>query len=792
MNDLADHDADRSEIYAMVSFGHKEKEGEKNANFFFFTYAGMVDAAKLIDPDIKIEWHGPNAWDPAPEITAIRALTARHVDGIIVTAADKTALDQAINDSIQAGIPVINFDADSPASDRLMFVGTDNYKAGYLAGKTMAEWLEGQGDVALSTIEHADHLNDRLRGFKDAMRQFAPQTNIYVAYGSGNIEVDESGRQDFTEYRESYIRMIEAHPTIRGLFATYASPGAGAVEAVDALNLQGKIQILAFDFDEVIIKLVESGKMRATVGQDSYMMGYVSMILTHAARHEARLPGKSDGAWCITVLTDFLKAYPHLHKDTATKLGKILSHVEESQCRIAIDTGAKILGSEELLDIIASDFENMRDSINEKIEALGREIEVRKRAEQNLRKLNAELEQRVKERTAEITRQKYILDSFLANVPDFIYFKDRDSRFIRSNQAHARLFGKQDPTELVGKSDFDFYPTEQVQPRYEQEQEIMRTGQPLLNFEESNAQGTWTLTTKMPLLDEYGEIIGTFGISRDITPLKQAQFEVAAAYEEIHILNQQLEEENLRMSAELDVSRRIQQMVLPSPEELQHIEGLEIVGFMKPATEVGGDYYDVLRENGVLHIGIGDVTGHGLESGILMLMTQTAIRTLIEHGETDPVVFLETLNRILYKNLQRMKVDKTLTLAFVNYQHGQVKLIGQHEELLVVRRSGQVERVDTINLGFPLGLEEHIATFVAERTISLQAGESVVLYTDGITEAENDTGELYGIERLCEVISQHWDQSAEAIKQAIVDDVTRYIGKQKVYDDLTLVVLKQK
>jgi sigma-B regulation protein RsbU (phosphoserine phosphatase) len=134
----------------------------------------------------------------------------------------------------------------------------------------------------------------------------------------------------------------------------------------------------------------------------------------------------------------------------------------------------------------------------------------------------------------------------------------------------------------------------------------------------------------------------------------------------VQILNTQLQEENLRMSAELDVSRRIQQMVLPSPAELQQIEGLDIVGYVQPADEVGGDYYDVLHKNGMIHIGIGDVTGHGLESGVLMLMTQTAIHTLIEHDETDPVMFLETLNCILYKNLQRMKVDKTLTLAFIN------------------------------------------------------------------------------------------------------------------------------
>jgi serine phosphatase RsbU (regulator of sigma subunit) len=267
--------------------------------------------------------------------------------------------------------------------------------------------------------------------------------------------------------------------------------------------------------------------------------------------------------------------------------------------------------------------------------------------------------------------------------------------------------------------------------------------------------------------------------------------ELAAANEEIHILNEQLKEENVRMSAELNVARKLQEMILPSPEELQQIEGLEIVGFMQPADEVGGDYYDVLKENGLIHIGIGDVTGHGLESGVLMLMTQTVIRTLIEHGETDSIAFINTLNRTICKNARRMGADKSLTFALIDYQDGQLKIVGQHEEILVVRQGGQIEQMDTFDLGFPIGLEHDIAQWVASTTISLQPGDGIVLYTDGITEAENPENELYGLDRLREVISQYWNNPAETIKQAVVDDVFRHIGQQKIYDDLTLVVLKQ-
>ncbi len=110
------------------------------------------------------------------------------------------------------------------------------------------------------------------------------------------------------------------------------------------------------------------------------------------------------------------------------------------------------------------------------------------------------------------------------------------------------------------------------------------------------------------------------------------------------------------MGTELDVARRLQTMILPLPEKLQEIEELAIDGHMQSAEEVGGDYYDILLQHGLLHIGFGDVTGHGLESGVLMLMAQTAVRAIIEHGETDPKVLLKTLNRVLFQNIQRMGV----------------------------------------------------------------------------------------------------------------------------------------
>lgn len=287
---------------------------------------------------------------------------------------------------------------------------------------------------------------------------------------------------------------------------------------------------------------------------------------------------------------------------------------------------------------------------------------------------------------------------------------------------------------------------------------------------------------------------GTF---RDITERKKAEADLLEAQAEITQLNQQLQAENCRLSAELDVTRRLQQMLLPKEKELQQITGLDIAGFMEPAAEVGGDYYDVLQHQGRVKIGIGDVTGHGLESGVLMVMVQTAIRTLLETNETDPRKFLDILNRTIYHNVQRMNSDKNLSLALLDYEDGKLRLSGQHEEIIFVRthpthREPVLERIDTMDLGFPIGLDNNITDFIASTSLQLNEGDGIVLYTDGITEAENLQGHHYGLEQLCTVVKANWHRSAQAIRTAVIEDLRQHIGEQRVYDDITLVVLKQK
>lgn len=249
--------------------------------------------------------------------------------------------------------------------------------------------------------------------------------------------------------------------------------------------------------------------------------------------------------------------------------------------------------------------------------------------------------------------------------------------------------------------------------------------------------------------------------------------------------------ENVRLSAELMITQKLQQMLLPKPIELNQVNGLDIAGFIEPADEVGGDYYDVLQFNGRVKIGIGDVTGHGLESGLMMMMVQMAVRTLLTHQETDPLRFLNTINRSMHDNIQRMQIQKNMTLSLLDYDSGVLQLTGQHEEVIIIRANGEIERLDTLELGIPIGLEADISTFAQASTITLSQGDVVILYTDGITEAWNDERQSYGLERLCQVAQTHGHATSGDICQAVISDLRTHTGDRTLDDDITLLVLKQ-
>src|SRR5258708_26700038 len=234
-----------------------------------------------------------------------------------------------------------------------------------------------------------------------------------------------------------------------------------------------------------------------------------------------------------------------------------------------------------------------------------------------------------------------------------------------------------------------------------------------------DGKAVWLRTSVCLVADnEKKELVG---VMTDITARKRAQEAAEDASRakseflaEIKRLNDQLKQENSRMSAELEVTQRLQQMMLPREEDLRLIANIDISGFMEPAAEVGGDYYDVVAKDGNVVFSIGDVTGHGLESGVIAIMVQTAVRTLLASGHHESKKFFEALNHVVYDNVRRMNCDRNLTFSLLHFQDKLVTISGQHEEVLVVRGNGAVESHDTLTLVFPLGIETHISKLIAK------------------------------------------------------------------------------
>lgn len=183
------------------------------------------------------------------------------------------------------------------------------------------------------------------------------------------------------------------------------------------------------------------------------------------------------------------------------------------------------------------------------------------------------LMQQIQEHSAQLAREQYILDTFMANVPDRIYFKDLHGRITRANAAHATWLGLEDAAEEIGKTDFDFFSKEEAWLRYEQEQTIIRTGKSFVNQEEQRrlpdgGQIHWSLATKMPLRNERGEIIGTFGISKDITDLKLTQDALQKAYADVE---RRVEERTRELQQEIAERQRAEIEIRYLQHYLQNI-----------------------------------------------------------------------------------------------------------------------------------------------------------------------------------------------------------------------------
>ena len=241
-----------------------------------------------------------------------------------------------------------------------------------------------------------------------------------------------------------------------------------------------------------------------------------------------------------------------------------------------------------------------------------------------------------------------------------------------------------------------------------------------------------------------------------------------------------------RMSNELDVASRIQKKILPA--DVDEIFGLEIAQYFEPAKEIGGDYYDyTILDDNVFSITIADVSGKGVPAAFLMALGRSVLRTLTLTGAFAPNENLNELNKIIYSDITE---DMFITMMHSKYNKENKTLYysnAGHNPLVVYRASTDSIELHTVK-GVAIGFLEEYKYRQGE--IQLNKGDIVIFYTDGITEAENSNKEMFGLERLKEVIYNNKNKSPKELRKVILESINRFRKDYEQTDDLTFVILK--
>lgn len=248
--------------------------------------------------------------------------------------------------------------------------------------------------------------------------------------------------------------------------------------------------------------------------------------------------------------------------------------------------------------------------------------------------------------------------------------------------------------------------------------------------------------------------------------------------------------ENLRVArdalwGEMELAKKIQTALLP---ESLHVPGYDIAAYHDPADEVGGDYYDVISVQDHHYFMIGDVSGHGVSAGLVMMMAQTAIHTVLNMNPEVPVTsLLHYVNKTLVENIQKLGEDKYMTItAMYQSDTATFAFAGMHQDILIYRSDKDaVEAVETN--GMWMGIMPEIESMLPINRVSLKPSDCMVLYTDGLTEARDENDDMLGISRLISSIKENGGKSAAQIKNAIVANLKGY----KKDDDVTILVIKR-
>lgn len=245
--------------------------------------AGFSNAASQLK--VRSDFDGPPTYDPKAERDSLDQAVQKKATGILLAVTDAALLKDSIDKAVSAGIPVITMDSDAPASKRLFFIGTNNYQAGFTGGQRLAQELKGKGNVVVFTMPEQHNLQDRLRGYKEALAR-TPEikiTRVVDIQGDPRIAFDTT-----TQIVGKERDKVDAFVCLE------AQSGKEVAGVLNSYHVTGKV-VMAMDTDPETLDWIKKDVIAATIAQKPYTMAFVGLQMLDNLYHNK--PSSLDKDW---------------------------------------------------------------------------------------------------------------------------------------------------------------------------------------------------------------------------------------------------------------------------------------------------------------------------------------------------------------------------------------------------------------------------------------------------------------------------------------------------------------
>lgn len=253
--------AQDNQTYTMVSF-------LSGIDYWKDAFRGMQDAAAFLG--VEATYTGTPDYDLTAEVRVLEETVAQQPAGILLTVMQADGLQPTIDSAIDAGIPLVTFDADSPMSKRYAFLGTGNYYAGQVAARYIGPLVQS-GKAAVITVPSQNNLGQRTAGFIDTLTAEFPDIISGDQFIVDNQNTSEGAATGLSA-------LLQAEPDIKGVFSTNASAAVGSAQALREAGLSDQVHHIGFDYDEGTLDLIDRGELGATLAQGTWQMGFWGML----------------------------------------------------------------------------------------------------------------------------------------------------------------------------------------------------------------------------------------------------------------------------------------------------------------------------------------------------------------------------------------------------------------------------------------------------------------------------------------------------------------------------------